>query len=314
MGIHIAGSIGIEALFSGLSRGVLNAGFVFWILVFVSAVFFGRAFCGWFCWFGGYLELIEGGMEKTLKRKMPHRKSLYFGAIPFIALAMKMNSAMLVTWLQAFPTTVTFQLADTPPWGGQQTGISIVIIAVLYGPVLLLVFGRRAWCRYLCPIGALLKIFGNGCVGKVRLASDDCMGCGQCTRSCPMQVDVLGDLKTHGEVRSSNCIRCLNCTDMCPQGAIIFNFRHKKVSLSVDVAEKAEQASLKRRRRSSFDVTIAALWVGVTLFINLSGLNQGAPQELKVIMSVGLLLMIYGVVLFAQKAWIRYGKAEQAIQ
>ena len=59
LGIHVAGSIGIEALFSGLSRGVINAGFIFWMLAFVSALLLGRAFCGWFCWFGGYLELVE---------------------------------------------------------------------------------------------------------------------------------------------------------------------------------------------------------------------------------------------------------------
>ena len=36
MGIHAVGSIGIEAFFSGLSRGVINAGFIFWILVFIG--------------------------------------------------------------------------------------------------------------------------------------------------------------------------------------------------------------------------------------------------------------------------------------
>jgi hypothetical protein len=50
LGIHAVGSIGIEALFSGLSRGVINAGFVFWMLVFASVLLLGRAFCGWFCW------------------------------------------------------------------------------------------------------------------------------------------------------------------------------------------------------------------------------------------------------------------------
>ena len=64
------GSIGIEALFSGLARGVLNAGFIFWMLVFASALLLGRAFCGWFCWFGGYLDLIEWGIGK-LKIKIP---------------------------------------------------------------------------------------------------------------------------------------------------------------------------------------------------------------------------------------------------
>ncbi len=128
-----------------------------------------------------------------------------------------------------------------------------------------------------------------------------------------MQVDVIDDLKMHGEVRSSNCIRCLNCTYACPQGAITFNFSHKKTSLSVDAAEKAEQASFKRRRRSTFDVAIAALWIGVTLFVILSGLTQEARQEIKVIMSVGLLLVIYGLVLFAQKAGSRYWKTEKPI-
>ena len=62
LGIEAVGSIGIEALFAGLSRGVINAGFVFWMLVFASALLFGRAFCGWFCWFGGYQELVAWGI------------------------------------------------------------------------------------------------------------------------------------------------------------------------------------------------------------------------------------------------------------
>ena len=81
LGIHAVGSIGIEALLSGLSRGVLNAGFVFWILVLISAVILGRAFCGWFCWFGGYLDMVEWGIG-SLKIKIPRRMLLYLGVIP----------------------------------------------------------------------------------------------------------------------------------------------------------------------------------------------------------------------------------------
>ena len=44
LGIHFVGSIGIEAFFSGLARGVINAGFIFWISVFISALLLGRAF------------------------------------------------------------------------------------------------------------------------------------------------------------------------------------------------------------------------------------------------------------------------------
>jgi len=118
LGIHLIGSIGIEGLFSGLSRGVINAGFIFWMLVFVSALLLGRAFCGWFCWFGGYLELVEWIIGK-LKIKIPRRMLLYLGVMPFVALALKIYSTLLVKWLQGFPATFTFRLADVEPWGGQ---------------------------------------------------------------------------------------------------------------------------------------------------------------------------------------------------
>jgi len=311
LGIHAVGSIGIEAFFSGLSRGVINAGFVFWVLVFISALLLGRAFCGWFCWFGGYLDLIEWGIGDKLKIKIPRRMLLYLGAIPFVALALKVYGALLVNWLQGFPTTFTFRLADVEPWGGQQTGISILITLITFGPVLLFAFGRRAWCRYLCPIGALLKIFGSGLLGRVRLVSDECLGCGKCNRTCDMQVDVMGELETHGEVRSLNCVRCLKCTDECPTGAIAFSVRRKEASLSADAVARAKRTSLKRRKLSAFDAVIAALWIGVTLAINLTGVNQNAPQEIKSFMTPGLLLGVYGLVWTAQKTGSKLGKREE---
>jgi len=307
LGLHAVGSIGIEALFSGLSRGILNAGFVFWGLVLVSVLLFGRAFCGWFCWFGGYLELVEWGIGDRLKVRLPRRMPLYLAAIPFVALFAKVYGSLLVNWLNGFPATFTFRLADMEPWGGQQTGISILITFVLYGPILLYVFGRHAWCRHLCPIGALLKIFGRIGIGKVRLVNGECNGCGRCSRVCSMQVDVMSDLKAHGQVRSLDCIRCLKCTDECPTGAIAFTMRPQRdISLSTDAANRAEKASLKRRRLSALDVTIAVLWIGLTLLFTFT-MRQSAPQEIKVTMAAGLLLAIYGVVWSAQEAWHRLG-------
>lgn len=311
--IHVAGSIGIEALFSGLSRGVINAGFVFWMLVFASALLFGRGFCGWFCWFGGYVELADWGIGKH-KIKIPRWTLLYLGIIPFVALSLKVYSALVVNWLKGFPATFAFRLADVEPWGGQQTGISILITLILYGPVLFFVFGKRAWCRYLCPIGALLKIFGSVGVGKIRLVSDGCIGCGKCNQVCDMQVDVLGELRTHGEVRSLNCIRCFKCTDACPNGAIAFSMRRKGISLSADASTRSEQNSLKRRRISAFDVTIVLLWLGVTLFFVLANVSQNAPMEIKVFMTAGLLLIIYGIVWMMHKVWSRIRMGEREIR
>jgi len=306
LGIHSIGSIGIEALFSGLSRGVLNAGFVFWVLVLLSVILFGRAFCAWFCWFGGYLDLVEWSLGDKLKIKLPRTMPLYLAAIPVVALILKVYSSLLVNWLDGLPGTFVFDLADTQPWGGQQTGISILITFFLYGPALLYIFGRHAWCRYLCPIGALLKIFNKIGIGKVRLVSEECNGCGKCNRVCDMQVDVLGDLKEHAQVNNLDCIRCLKCTDGCPTGAIAFRIWQKEnISLNANAASRAEKSSLKRRKLSAFEIAIAVLWISVTLFFTFT-VRQGAPQEIKVTMAAGLLLVIYGVVWLTKKTWQRY--------
>ena len=303
-GMQTFGSIGIEAFFSGLARGVLNTGFVFWILAFISAILLGRAFCGWFCWFGGYLELIEWGIGDKLKIKIPRRILLYLGVVPFVALALKVYSALLVVWIEhGIPAVYTFRLADVEPWGGQQTGISMLLTAILYGPVLLFIFGRKAWCRYLCPIGAFLKIFSQVKIGGVRLVNNECNACGQCNRVCDMQVDVMGDLNTYGEVHSSDCIVCLKCTDVCPTDAIALSMRRFDTSLSADAAARAEKSTLKRRKLSALDLIIAVIWIGVSLFFFFSDVRAYSSQEIKVVMSVGLLIIVYGVVWLGQKGW-----------
>ena len=302
--IHAAGSIGIEAFFSGLSRGVINAGVIFWVLVFISAILLGRAFCGWFCWFGGYLELIEWGIGDKLKIKIPSRILLYLGVLPFVSLALKAYSTLLAVWINnGFPSVFTLRLADVEPWGGQQTGISILLTLVLYGPVLLFVFGRRAWCRHLCPIGALLKVFSTVKIGSVRLVNNECIGCGKCNRACDMQVDVMGDLNAYGKVRSSDCIVCLKCTDACPTDAIAFDLRRHDASMPADAAIRAERSTLKRRKFSAFDAVITAIWVGVSLYFFFSGARAASPQEMKVLIPVILLLLIYGLVWAIWKMW-----------
>jgi hypothetical protein len=100
-------------------------------------------------------------------------------------------------------------------------------------------------------------------------------------------------------------------TDECPAEAIAFQLRRNgEITLGVEAADRADKASLKRRQISPLDITIAVIWIGITLFFTLSA-RQGVSQEIKVTMSAGLLLIIYGVVRIAQKSLLtlaRYRK------
>jgi polyferredoxin len=311
LGIHVIGSIGIEALFAGLSYGIINAGFVFWMLVFASALLLGRAFCGWFCWFGGYQELVAWGIGDRFKIKIPRHVLLYLGVIPFVSLGIKVYYTWIMNWFGGMPTSFNFNLANVEPWGGQQTGISILITLVLYGPVLMIVFGRRAWCRHLCPIGALLRVFSLVRPTRVRLITDGCLGCGRCTRACDMEIDVSGEFKCYGEVRSTHCNVCFKCIDECPNDAIAYTFRRTNISMSTDATIRAEQQTSKRRKPSAFDAIIALLWISVVLFFSFAGLRQNAPQEIKALMTPGLLLVFYILAILARKIWDKYRPERQ---
>ena len=89
---------------------------------------------------------------------------------------------------------------------------------VLIAVVLLNLFAERFWCRYLCPLGALLGLTSKVALLRRRI-EPGCVGCVQCTDSCPM-----GTINPAEEYASDpgECTMCLECLDDCPLGATTF--------------------------------------------------------------------------------------------
>jgi hypothetical protein len=144
----------------------------------------------------------------------------------------------------------------------------------------------------------------------VRAVSDECIGCGTCNRVCDTEIDVLGELQAHGEVRSTNSTVCFKCTDACAKGAIAYTLRRTDASMSPKAAARAERQTAKRRKISAFDVIIAVLWMSVVLGVSFAGLRENSPQEIKVLMTPGLLLIFYGLVLLGQRIWEKGRQAQ----
>mgnify|MGYP001126538717 CR=1 FL=1 len=95
----------------------------------------------------------------------------------------------------------------------------IVGVAALLGAILLANrLAPRAWCRYGCPLGALLGLVAKA-PGLKRRVGETCVSCGACARSCPMgTVDGAQGYASD----SAECTLCLECAVRCPQDAITF--------------------------------------------------------------------------------------------
>jgi len=213
------------------------------------ALLLGRVWCGWLCPLG---SIIEWTSVRKNPRPMPRglRRAKYgllllaaFGALlrflgwtlldPVTLYTRAVTTVVLpanqwlVTRLQEWLYHSEL-LAGAADWMDSWLRPIVLSYRQPYTrglwAILLLIFtiiglnrlAPRFWCRYLCPLGALLSLLSRLSLFKRRVRSS-CVQCGACQRLCPMATIEAerGYASDAGE-----CIQCLDCVDTCPAGAI----------------------------------------------------------------------------------------------
>ena len=86
--------------------------------------------------------------------------------------------------------------------------IGIVFLTVL----LLCLRVPRFYCRFICPLGALLGLLSRWAVWRIGKSQDSCRDCRQCEAHCE------GACMPTGAIQISECVLCLNCMDQCRHG------------------------------------------------------------------------------------------------
>ncbi|KJZ39899.1 MULTISPECIES: transcriptional regulator NosR [Pseudomonas] len=180
--------------------------FMLWVFTAASILLWGRGvFCGWLCPFGALQELIN---EAARKLKIPQYELPFavherLWAIKYIILLLlfgisleSMSTAELFAEVEPFKTAITLRF-DRQWW------------FVLYAVALLVInlFTRKVYCRYICPLGAALAIPSNFRLFDWLKRRKDCgTPCQLCAKECEIQA-----IHPDGRINANECHYCLDC-------------------------------------------------------------------------------------------------------
>lgn len=211
----------VVALFTGaFALPALSGSLVTLLVVVGVTVLWGRFFCGYLCTFGALQELLAFAGKKLLPglKRMPEKADRVLKYLKYGVLL----SLVLLVWALQLPVDSTLS-----PWGvfgallsGNLSVMADAVPTLGFGLLLFILiaslFVERAFCRYLCPLGALFTPISAGRLFRIRRVETACAGCGACTRSCAMGVAVHED----SCVRSGECIDCMKCLAACHPQAL----------------------------------------------------------------------------------------------
>lgn len=172
----------------------------------LSLLVLGRGvFCGWLCPFGALQELLAQAARalRLPQWNPPEAVQARLWNVKYLALAVVVGLAFaapalgdIAAEVEPFKTAITAMFARALPY--------VVWAVVLLGVGL---FTERAFCRFLCPLGAALALADRLHLVTLLKRRPECgTPCRLCERSCPVKA-----IGRSGQIKMSECFQCLDC-------------------------------------------------------------------------------------------------------
>jgi transcriptional regulator of nitric oxide reductase len=217
----------LHGLINGNGLAVLLADPLLCVLlafVVVSFVIWGRGvFCGWLCPFGALQELLAklARVVSFPQWSPSYRAHRMLWPLKYVSLAVLAVAALhglqtmaVAAEIEPFKTVISLRMDRAWPF-------------VVYALVLLTagLFVERAFCRFLCPLGAVMAIGGRlrrftplkRRFTPLKRRSECGSPCQLCATRCPIQA-----IEPSGAINMDECFYCLDCqvihndANVCP--------------------------------------------------------------------------------------------------
>lgn len=115
------------------------------------------------------------------------------------------------------------------------------VIGVGFYPI----FGSRVWCRFGCPMAAILGM-QQRLFSKFRITTNggQCISCGNCSVYCEMGIDVRAYAQKGENIVRSSCVGCGICSAVCPRGVLKLENGSRKDRIKSEEAVTSDTANL----------------------------------------------------------------------
>tara|TARA_B100001146_G_scaffold225193_1_gene247560 strand:- start:42956 stop:44851 length:1896 start_codon:yes stop_codon:yes gene_type:complete len=167
-----------------------------------------------FIWFViGLLTLVFGWA--MLFRREQLAKDAKYGAIGYFVIVL---SILLFTYFSTPWKLFFFDAYQLRKGYGFLIGAMFSgVIGVGFYPI----FGSRVWCRFGCPMAAILG-FQQRLFSRFRITTNggQCISCGNCSTYCEMGIDVRAYAQKGENIVRSSCVGCGICSAVCPRGVL----------------------------------------------------------------------------------------------
>ena len=203
-------------------KGIVNGSFIMFLLMFLSALVAGRAYCGWVCPGAGCQEALFPARDKKVTKGNLIKWIIW---IPWIC------SILILAFRHGGYKEIDFFYQTKYGLSTGDLGSAIAYLCVLFFLIVIpaFVFGRRSFCHHLCWMAPFLilgrKIRNSTKWASLQLKADSekCSHCHTCTQNCPMSLPVETMVKTD-KMEHTECILCGTCIDGCDFNVIRFAF------------------------------------------------------------------------------------------